>query len=160
MKKQMTRMAMMLVLVVGLSAGVAKAEIDGGFFVLNSYDEWVTFPLTLSLDKDYRFSSFVELDRGSNLCRDNKKVDLPTGASVTKTIITGNHGKKPSKVTLKVGSASDDTTPIGSDGSWSGSTNSFNGSSFSNGIWNMIITKPSDTGNCSDYDGTTLTFQY
>ncbi|MGB7201953.1 MAG: hypothetical protein WBD16_06755 [Pyrinomonadaceae bacterium] len=72
MKKQMTKIVMMLILVTGLSAGVAEAQIDVGFytgvetspgtceaitsvcygntFVLNSSGEWETHYLTLSLD--------------------------------------------------------------------------------------------------------------
>ena len=72
MKGQMTTIAMMLILVIGLSAGVAKAQIASGFytgvetapgtcepttsvcygntFVLNSFGEWESSHLTISLD--------------------------------------------------------------------------------------------------------------
>jgi len=79
---------------------------------------------------------------------------------VTRTRFTGASGsKKPSNVNLRVSSRNDDTTPSGSDGNWSGTTNSFNGSSFSNGNWTMSITKPSGAG-CSDFNGTSLSFEY
>lgn len=78
MTKQMTKIAMMLVLVIGLTAGAATAQVDGGglhsvgiytgvetaagtceavsmncygnTFALNSYGEWETYHLTVSLD--------------------------------------------------------------------------------------------------------------
>ena len=72
MKRQMTEIAMMLILVFGLSASVAKAQIASGFYtgaetapgtcepstsvcygntyVLNSFGEWESSHLTVSLD--------------------------------------------------------------------------------------------------------------
>ncbi len=180
MKKQMTKIVMMLSLVIGLSAGVAKAQIDVGFytgvetapgtceastfgcygntFALNSYDDWTIYRLTLSEDEPYRFGSFVEEPKGGKFCTDTANVNLPSAASVTKTFIKGK-GETPSKVDLKVGSKIDDTSVRGSNGNWSGFTNAFNGSSFIKATWTMIIPKPSGA-DCSGYNGTTILIQY
>lgn len=135
--------------------------------------------------KDYTMSGFkANSDRSA--CSATVSVSISGSPSVTKTRFTGNSGtKKPTNVNLAVGSKSDDTTPTGSDGSWAGSTNSFNGSSFSNGSWTMIIkpstplpssgsgvatkvtpatVKPATSSSgptlCKDFDGTKLTFEY
>lgn len=107
--------------------------------------------------KTYTITGFS--DSGGK-CVATVSVAISGSPSVTKTKFTGKSGsKKPSNVNLKVSTTSDDTTPIGSDGSWSGSSNSFNGTSFKNGTWTITITKPSGA-RCKDYNGTTLTFEY
>lgn len=141
---------------------------------------------SLAATKDYTFSSFTATSDKTR-CEGTVSVSLSGSPSVTKTRFTGKSGShKPSNVNLSVGSRSDDTTPTGSDGSWAGSTNAFNGSAFSNGTWKMTI-KPigalpgSDTARtppkptpaaparpstgstlvtCNSFEGTVLTFEY
>ena len=135
--------------------------------------------------KDYTFSSF-KATSDKTQCEGTASVSISGSPSVTKTRFTGKSGsQKPSNVNLSVGSKNDDTTPTGSDGSWAGSTNSFNGSSFSNGTWKMTIkptsalpgtmtpgTPPKPTPvtpgkpatgtlvTCNSFEGTVLTFEY
>jgi hypothetical protein len=93
-------------------------------------------------------------------CVASVSVAISGSPSVTKTTITGtSSSKKPSNVNLKVNTTSDDTTPSGKDGSWSAPTNAFNGSSFKNGKWRITITKALGA-KYTDYNGTTLTFEY
>lgn len=137
--------------------------------------------------KDYPLSGF-KANSDHTACSASVSVNISGSPSVTKTRFTGASGsKKPTNVNLSVGSKSDDTTPTGSDGSWAGSSNSFNGSAFSNGNWTTTIkpstplpgsassavgvkptpatvTKPSGSSSgptlCKDFDGTVLRFEY